>query len=77
MSSCLHPGHGPTMNEASPRTVPCPSCRQPALFSESNRWRPFCSERCRMADLGAWATERFRVPAEAPAPDDEIPRDTH
>jgi endogenous inhibitor of DNA gyrase (YacG/DUF329 family) len=30
-----------------------------------------------MADLGAWASERFRVPAEAPAPEDETPRDTH
>ena len=32
---------------------------------------PFCSERCRSVDLGAWASERFRVPAEAPTDDDE------
>jgi endogenous inhibitor of DNA gyrase (YacG/DUF329 family) len=55
------------------RQVPCPSCRGPALFAPANRWRPFCSERCRQADLGAWATERFRV-AGAPA-DDALPRD--
>jgi endogenous inhibitor of DNA gyrase (YacG/DUF329 family) len=60
------------MTESAVRTVPCPSCRKPALFSEQNRWRPFCSERCRSADLGAWASERFRVPAESP-PDDELP----
>jgi uncharacterized protein len=30
----------------------------------ANRWRPFCSERCRTADLGAWASEQFRVPAQ-------------
>jgi endogenous inhibitor of DNA gyrase (YacG/DUF329 family) len=48
------------------RRVPCPTCREPALYGPSNPWRPFCSERCRSVDLGAWATERFRVPAENP-----------
>lgn len=65
------------MSEAAARTVPCPSCKQPALFAESNRWRPFCSERCRMADLGAWATERFRMPAAPPPGEDDLPRETH
>ncbi len=63
------------MKEA--RTVRCPSCGGPALFAESNRWRPFCSERCRSVDLGAWASERFRVPAEAPPAEDDTPRDAH
>jgi uncharacterized protein len=53
------------------RNVPCPSCRKPALFSERNPWRPFCSERCRSVDLGAWASERFRVPAETSPGDHE------
>ncbi len=48
------------------RTVPCPTCRQPAVFSERNRWRPFCSERCRGIDLGAWASESYRVAEQAP-----------
>lgn len=61
------------MNEPVVRTVPCPHCRQPALFAERNRWRPFCSQRCRSADLGAWASERFRVPAETPPDTDETP----
>jgi endogenous inhibitor of DNA gyrase (YacG/DUF329 family) len=64
------------MSEPGARTVPCPGCRQPAPFSERNRWRPFCSERCRMADLGAWATERFRLPAETTPDDDDLPRET-
>jgi hypothetical protein len=34
----------------------------PAVFSAENKWRPFCSERCRMIDLGAWASESYRVP---------------
>jgi endogenous inhibitor of DNA gyrase (YacG/DUF329 family) len=55
------------------RTVPCPSCRRPAQFGEANPWRPFCSERCRSVDLGAWASERFRVAAEAPPDDDSTP----
>jgi len=48
------------------RLVPCPTCGTPSAFAPANRWRPFCSERCRSVDLGAWASERFRVPAEAP-----------
>ncbi|GMV46215.1 MAG: hypothetical protein AMXMBFR66_16130 [Pseudomonadota bacterium] len=56
------------MERAPERVVTCPACRGPALFAPGNRWRPFCSERCRSVDLGAWASERFRVPAES-APD--------
>ena len=54
------------MADAKECLVPCPTCRQPAVYSPANRWRPFCSPRCRGVDLGAWASEQFRVPAEAP-----------
>jgi len=47
------------------RHVPCPTCRGPAPIQGSNRWRPFCSERCRQVDLGAWASEQFRVAGDA------------
>lgn len=60
-----------TTSTGTERTVPCPACGQPALFAERNRWRPFCSERCRSADLGAWASERFRLPADPPPLDDD------
>ncbi len=53
------------------RLVPCPSCRQPTPFGPGNRWRPFCSERCRGMDLGAWASEDYRVPAAPPALDED------
>jgi endogenous inhibitor of DNA gyrase (YacG/DUF329 family) len=33
-------------------------------WSRENRYRPFCSERCKLIDLGAWATEKYRVPIE-------------
>ena len=44
-------------------TVKCPTCGKPALFDPSNKYRPFCSERCATLDLGAWADEKFKVPA--------------
>ena len=60
------------------REVPCPKCRQPALFSPRNPYRPFCSERCRDVDLGAWASEGYRVAHQAPAEDDpDAPPPTH
>ena len=43
------------------RTVRCPSCSEPALYSPENPYRPFCSKRCKTQDLGAWASESFRV----------------
>jgi endogenous inhibitor of DNA gyrase (YacG/DUF329 family) len=46
------------------RTVACPACGRNALFGPANPWRPFCSERCRTSDLGGWADERYRIPAE-------------
>ncbi|MFN0315534.1 MAG: DNA gyrase inhibitor YacG [Burkholderiales bacterium] len=46
------------------RTVACPNCGRPALFGPANAYRPFCSERCRLIDLGQWATESYRVPAD-------------
>lgn len=39
----------------------CPLCRN-ATNWESNPWRPFCSERCQLTDLGTWAAEQYRVP---------------
>ena len=45
-----------------PRAVTCPTCGKALLWSPANAWRPFCSELCKLIDLGAWATERYRVP---------------
>jgi len=44
------------------RTVACPACGKAAPFTPENKWRPFCSERCKVIDLGDWASERYRVP---------------
>jgi endogenous inhibitor of DNA gyrase (YacG/DUF329 family) len=53
-----------------PRTVKCPQCGATVEWSPASRWRPFCSERCKMLDLGAWASEAYRIPAEE-APESE------
>jgi uncharacterized protein len=58
------------LNELGERLVPCPQCRGDSVFAPSNRWRPFCSERCRQIDLGAWASESFRVEVAPPREDD-------
>ena len=59
------------------RCVACPACGEPSLFAPGNRWRPFCSNRCAGVDLGAWASEGYRVAAADPrgdSNDDETPR---
>ena len=45
----------------------CPICHRPATY-EGNPHRPFCSERCKLLDFGAWANEEYTVPAEETAP---------
>ena len=44
--------------------VHCPQCDTPLLWDTSNPYRPFCSERCKMIDLGQWASESYRIPAD-------------
>jgi endogenous inhibitor of DNA gyrase (YacG/DUF329 family) len=52
----------------------CPICKRPIDMTPANRFRPFCSERCRMVDLGTWAGEGYRVPG-AEVEDREHPDD--
>lgn len=54
------------MGAESRLSVPCPSCGRRTVYGPDNPWRPFCSERCRNQDLGAWASERFRISGDAP-----------
>lgn len=42
--------------------VECPQCGVDTPWSKDNPARPFCSERCKLIDLGAWADESYRVP---------------
>jgi endogenous inhibitor of DNA gyrase (YacG/DUF329 family) len=45
----------------SSHTVSCPRCAKPVRWGPESPFRPFCSERCKMIDLGAWASEEYRV----------------
>jgi endogenous inhibitor of DNA gyrase (YacG/DUF329 family) len=46
-------------------TVKCPTCRRPVEWSGKSPYRPFCSERCHLVDLGAWFGEQHGIPDEA------------
>jgi endogenous inhibitor of DNA gyrase (YacG/DUF329 family) len=43
--------------------IVCPTCKKETAW-EGNPFRPFCSERCRLLDLGKWASEEYRIPEE-------------
>ena len=49
----------------------CPTCKKETRF-EGNPFRPFCSERCKMIDLGKWAGGQFRIPTS-----ERPPAETH
>jgi uncharacterized protein len=44
------------------KQIPCPSCKTLSDFSSENPYRPFCSARCKMVDLGEWANESYKIP---------------
>ncbi|MCU6432336.1 DNA gyrase inhibitor YacG [Undibacterium sp. Jales W-56] len=43
--------------------VDCPTCGKKVAWTSDNAFRPFCSERCKKIDLGAWAEEKYTIPA--------------
>lgn len=60
----------PPVNTPRPRIITCPTCRGDSLYAADNPYRPFCSQRCKNNDFGAWASEAFRVPAPLQRDDD-------
>ena len=46
------------------KTIKCPQCGKETVYSPENKFRPFCSKRCRMIDLGEWASEGYQIAAE-------------
>jgi endogenous inhibitor of DNA gyrase (YacG/DUF329 family) len=44
--------------------VKCPTCGKQTEYNVSNEFRPFCSERCKLLDFGAWADEEFALPTQ-------------
>jgi uncharacterized protein len=59
------------MEPIKPKIVTCPACGGESVYSTDNVYRPFCSARCKGIDLGAWASESFRMLTDAP-PDDQV-----
>jgi endogenous inhibitor of DNA gyrase (YacG/DUF329 family) len=51
--------------------VHCPTCKREVEWSPLSAWRPFCSERCKLIDLGAWFSEERAIPDDATQPDSE------
>lgn len=45
-------------------SVRCPTCGESVLWTPASPFRPFCSERCKNVDLGAWASERYAIGSE-------------
>ncbi|MBS0612449.1 MAG: DNA gyrase inhibitor YacG [Proteobacteria bacterium] len=50
------------------RPVKCPTCKREVEWNSRSAFRPFCSERCRMIDLGAWFNEENAIPGEPASP---------
>jgi uncharacterized protein len=59
------------MSQNSPRQVACPQCKKSIEYSLNNKFRPFCSERCQMIDLGDWANENYKIPDKTPIVNDD------
>ena len=55
--------------------IACPQCGKEVVWNTNNRYRPFCSERCKMIDLGQWANEGYRIPGEQPTDQPDEPSD--
>jgi endogenous inhibitor of DNA gyrase (YacG/DUF329 family) len=53
------------------KTVKCPTCGKPVPWVAESRYRPFCSERCKQIDLGAWAEEKYVIPGSTPVSDQD------
>lgn len=58
------PHDGPVVN--------CPQCGEPVVYDPANRWRPFCSQRCKMIDLGAWASDGYVIPGKPMEANDDL-----
>lgn len=56
---------------SSPLTVKCPTCQRAVPWIAEQRFKPFCSERCRMIDLGEWVMEEKKIAGEPVLPESD------
>jgi len=52
------------MNKPAIIMVTCPTCKKPVPWVAEQHYKPFCSQRCKLIDLGDWATEAHKIPGE-------------
>lgn len=76
------PSDGPTqanppqrMSGTTPPTIRCPTCKAQVPWTPESQHRPFCSARCKLIDLGAWATEERSIPGADQRPEDPAVND--
>ncbi len=59
-------------------TVSCPTCNKTVSWTSAEQWKPFCSERCKLIDLGDWANENHKIEGEpAPTSENDLTPDYH
>lgn len=51
--------------------VDCPTCGKKVEWLDTNKYRPFCTDRCKQIDLGAWAEEKYVIPGALPVEDED------
>ena len=55
------------------RVIKCPTCKKELTWDKDNPYRPFCSERCRLIDLGEWANESHRISGDHSINEEDFP----
>lgn len=55
--------------------VACPTCETKHEYNTNSPYRPFCSERCKLIDLGAWSQESYKIPVKPTSEDLPIDED--
>ncbi|MFK8138980.1 MAG: DNA gyrase inhibitor YacG [Bdellovibrionales bacterium] len=54
------------------REIDCPQCKAKTRYSLKNSFRPFCSERCQLIDLGEWAEGNYSLVSDEPLKEEDI-----
>ncbi|MGR9099278.1 MAG: DNA gyrase inhibitor YacG [Gammaproteobacteria bacterium] len=61
------------MTESVAKIVKCPNCGKPVPWIHSQKFKPFCSERCKLIDLGEWVMEEKKIPGDSVESDQDPP----
>ena len=59
------------------KNIPCPICKKSTRLDHSNLYRPFCSDRCRLIDLGKWVDEKYGIADTSVVDDEQIYPEIH